>query len=142
MRALIIGDETIGCRAYPLDAGVERLLEDHRRLSRDRRFVINKLDELYGRIGFTHVVCGDDEGAAKLGIEWAQSRDVPVIVVKSRRRLFRREALGQRNDRMLGRTDLDTCVGFGHGAETIRALQKATRRGLEALHFEMELQTQ
>jgi hypothetical protein len=142
MWALILGDETIGCATCQLDAEVERLLDDHRRLSRDRRFVINTLDELHGRIGFTRVVCSDDKGAAKLGIEWAQSRDIPVIVVKSRRWLFRRDALGQRNDRMLGRTDIDTCIGFGHGAETTRALQEAKRRGLEALHFEMELQTQ
>ncbi len=117
-------------------------MDDHRRLSRDRRFVINTLDELHGRIGFTRVVCGDDKGAAKLGIEWAQSRDIPVIVVKSRRWLFRREALGQRNDRMLEHPDLDICVGFGRGAETTRALQEATRLGLEVFHFEMELQTQ
>jgi hypothetical protein len=116
-------------------------LEDHRRVSRDRQFVINKLDELHGRIGFTHVVCGDDEGAAKLGIEWAQSRDVPVIVVKSRRWLFRREALGQRNDRMLEHPELDTCIGFGVGAETTRALQEAKKLGLEAFHFGMELQS-
>jgi hypothetical protein len=55
--------------------------------------------------------------------------------------LFRREALGQRNDRMLEHPDLDTCIGFGGGAETTWALQEATRLGLEAFHFEIKLQT-
>lgn len=138
MWALIIGDVTIGCRVYPLDAGVERLLEDHRRVSNDRRFVINKLDELYGNIGFTHVVCSEDQGAARLAIEWAQSRDIKATMIKSRRWFFRRENSGQRNDRMLQHPDLDLCIGFGHAAETIRVLQVAEQLGIEAFHFQVE----
>jgi hypothetical protein len=132
MKALICGGRNVG-RTNPnavyLDAAKEI-----QRASEERKFVIEKLAELYRAGKFSSVIGGKEGGAERLATHWAAINGIPVEIIVRR---SGRETIERRNMRMLdeGRPELLIALGGGPGTQSLIA--EARRRGIMAIEVDI-----
>ncbi len=133
MKVLVCGGRNVG---RPSDQ-VERSLaaREIARAGAERDFVADTLSFLHREKPFSLVIGGEEGGAERLGMQWAQRSCIPTRAFTRKRGLLQTEVIGDRNLRMLleGKPDLIVC--FGEGENTSRMLRSAKSAGIEALLF-------
>lgn len=89
--------------------------------------LLGVLDRLHQKQPLSLIICGDEGGAERLGLAWAQNKGVPVEIFSRQAR----EDIVRRNNRMLREGKPDRVLSFAAGETTIALLAEARRLGIE-----------
>lgn len=126
------------------------------RATHERRFISNYLNKIHEETPISHVICGNEGGAERVGLNWAEINRIPVsawsrlkirktgfisslrsLGGKSASKNYTRETIEARNTRMLEGSAPDLVVAFGGGDSTKLLLEDARRRGLKVIEIVM-----
>jgi predicted Rossmann-fold nucleotide-binding protein len=99
----------------------------------DALTVYKALDRIAGKHGVVCLISGCATGADTLGIEWAESRGLPIArfpVTRGEWKTLGKSAGHIRNARMLAEGVPDICVAFPGGRGTADMISKCRTRGV------------
>lgn len=151
MKILVCGGRNVG-RTRPIahrDSPAEIA-----RATKERSFVTEYLTKLHSETPITAVVGGNEGGAERLGVRWAEMNSIPVDVWERRKDsgkrmlaktlgLFTRqsasvyETMEERNARMLAGSKPDLVVAFGGGDSTVELTEAARREGIRIIEVQI-----
>jgi len=122
MRAIVCGGRNLG-RVNP---GASDAKLEIARATAERKYFTDRIAELHAKHNFTEVIAGNEGGAERLGISWAERNGVRATQVERKPR----ETVPQRNARMLRDNRPDIVIAFGGGESTNALLVEAEKAGV------------
>lgn len=128
MRVIVCGGRNVG-RVDPKAKDAGREIS---KASAERAFFSDKMAELHAQHSFTQIIAGNEGGAERLGINWAERNRVPLKQVDRKSR----ETTLQRNSRMLHENHSDIVIAFGSGESTDALLAEAEKNGVQVIRIE------
>ena len=110
-----------------------RLLVTGGRDFRDHDFLFTTLDRLHAEHHFTLLIHGDARGTDRLASEWAEERDIQVLVCPADRKRHGRAASVKRNRQMLAEKP-DLVVAFPGDSDTRHMVIIADEAGVKVIY--------
>lgn len=108
-----------------------------RRATAERDFVFKTLEALHLEKGFSLLIAGNEGGAERLGLAWANRNNIPTQPYGRERRVFRKETIDERNLRMFKSEHPALVISFGTGETTMRIISLAERLGVQTIQVEI-----
>ncbi|PPD45199.1 MAG: hypothetical protein CTY15_05330 [Methylocystis sp.] len=137
MKVLVCGSRNVGRSSENVHVSLSG--QEVAKAGAQRDFVSSTLTILHSECRFSLVIAGDEGGAERLGLHWAQRNGIPTMAVARKKGVLLQkkvEDIKERNLRMLREGEPQLIVCFGEGENTSRLLAAAQAKGIEALLFD------